>query len=256
VSLLSAKRSLVFLLVTTSGFLQQSWGTEPAAPQASGKFDVISIRRNRSGAEASDTNTTPGRFSLINGTPLSLILRAFGVLGPQVIGAPQWASTERYDVIAVTGGDEILNDKDRQPFFQAMLAERWNFGFHKEKRNLRVYSLIQSNASKLIPHDGPGTYAMKLEPASNGRTLLRSKRGNMGRFCEILGRFTDNLVTNDTGLAGEYDFTLEWAPDQNSDAAGPSLFTAIQEQLGLKLVPMMKPMDVIVIDHIERPSDN
>jgi uncharacterized protein (TIGR03435 family) len=228
----------------------------PLHAQSSRAFEVISIRPNVSGLQGSDTNTTPGRLSLINVTPLSLILRAFGVLVPQVVGAPDWLSTERYDVIAVTGGDDALTDKSRQPFIQTMLAERWQFRFHRETRSLRVYSLVAAKSGvKLTPHSGPGEYAMKVQP-SGDHMLLRSTRGNILRFVEILSGLTGTLVTNDTALSGEYDFNLEWVQDQNSDAAGPSLFTALQEQLGLKLEPARKQMETIIIDHIERPSEN
>jgi uncharacterized protein (TIGR03435 family) len=241
-----ARNWLVLIFVAVSPLYAQSTRT----------FEVISIRPNRSGAQASDTNTTPGRLSLINVTPLSLILRAFGVLVPQIVGAPDWLSTERYDVIAVTGGDDALTDKSRQPFIQAMLAERWQFRFHREMRSLRVYSLVAAKSGvKLTPHSGPGEYAMKVQP-SGDHMLLRSTRGNIPRLVEILSGLTGTLVTNDTALSAEYDFNLEWVQDQNSDAAGPSLFTALQEQLGLKLEPARKPMETIVIDHIERPSEN
>src|ERR1700740_2701676 len=91
-----------------------------AQPQSRSTFEVISIKRNRSGMPGSDTNTTPGRLSLINATPLSLILRAFGVQPSQVVGAPDWVSTERYDIVAVTGGGDALSDKERQPFVLSM----------------------------------------------------------------------------------------------------------------------------------------
>jgi uncharacterized protein (TIGR03435 family) len=220
-------------------------------------FEVVSIKPNRSGAVASDTNTTPGRLSLTNVTPLSLIFRAFGVLAPQVVGAPDWLSSERYDVVAVTEGPVELNDKDRQPFIRSMLAERWKFRFHTETRNMNLYSLGQSkDGSKMASYNGSGEYAMKLGSADGGRTVLRSTRGNMGRLVEILSGLTNSLVFNDTGLSGAYDFTLEWVQDQNTEATGPSLFTALQEQLGLRLASVRKPVEVIVIDHIERPSEN
>jgi uncharacterized protein (TIGR03435 family) len=226
------------------------------AAQSAATFDAVSIKRNHSGAAASDTNTTPGRLNLINVTPISLVWRAFGLLNPQIANAPSWTSSERYDVIAVTGGGDALTDKDRQPFLRAMLAERWQFRFHWETKNLRVYSLVVGkNGSKLVSHTGPGEYAMKLQPEGN-HLILRSTKGNVGRLVEILSGQTSSLVINDTGLSGEYDFTLEWAQDQNADATGPSLFTALQEQLGLRLESTRKPMPVVVIDHIERPSEN
>lgn len=224
--------------------------------QSSAKFEAVSIKPNRSGAAGSETDTTPGRLSLVNVTPLSILLRAFGVLAPQIAGAPAWILTERYDVIAVTGSGDALTNEARQPFLQALLADRWQFRYHSETRDIRGYSLIVAkNGTKITAHSGPGEYAMKIQ-AAEGRLILRSTRGNMGRLAEILSGQTNSLVTNDTGLSGEYDFTLEWVPDQNPDVSGSSLFTSLQEQLGLRLQAERRPAKVIVIDRIERPSEN
>ena len=224
--------------------------------QSGGRFDAVSIKPNRSGLPNSDTNTTPGRLSLINATPLSLLFRAFGVLGPQIIGAPGWVSTERYDVVAVTGGADRLTDKERQPFIQAMLAERWNLRFHRETRQMGVYSLqIDKNGPKLRTYAGTGEYAMKVT-AGNGRRILNSTKGNIPRLAEILSGATGKIVMNETALTGEYDFTLEWVQDLDSEAAGPSLTTALREQLGLRLDPANRAVEVIVIDGIDRPSEN
>jgi uncharacterized protein (TIGR03435 family) len=137
-----------------------------------------------------------------------------------------------------------------------MLADRWQLRYHEETRNLRVYSLVASkDPSRLATHTGPGEYAMKVE-RTGPRVILRSTRGNMQRLTEILGGFVGHAVTNDTGLRGEYDFTLEWVQDAGAADAGPTLFTALREQLGLRLESAEKPTPVIVIDHIERPSAN
>ena len=226
----------------------------PLQAQSPNTFDVVSIKPNRSGAPGSETDTTPGRVSVINATPLSLLLRAFGVARFQIIEAPDWALTERYDLVATVPDGRVLNDQDRQAFFEKMLAERWQLRYHRESRNLRVYSLV-TDGSKLVQHAGPGEYGMKVELAGP-RVILRSTRGNMGRLVEILGGYVGNVVTNDTGLAGEYDFTLEWVQDARADDAGPSLVTALREQLGLRLVSAGKPAPVVVIDRFERPSEN
>lgn len=224
------------------------------ALQAQSAFDVVSIRPNTSGVPASETDTTPGRVSVINATPLSLLLRAFGVQAFQIVGPPEWVRTERYDVVATVPDGRVLNDRDRQLFFERMLAERWQLRYHRETRNLRVYSLV-NDSSKLVQHTGPGEYGMKVERAGP-RVILRSTRGNMPRLVEILSGFSGRVVTNDTGLGGEYDFTLEWVQDANATDSGPSLFTALREQVGLRLLSAERPAPVIVIDHIERPSDN
>jgi uncharacterized protein (TIGR03435 family) len=221
------------------------------------QFDVVSIKRNRTGALASDTNTTPGRLSLVNVTLLSVVLRAFRVLNPQVVGAPDWLLTERYDIVAVTGDDTALTDERRQSYLQALLADRCQFRFHRETREIRTYWLVPATSgSKLTTHTGPGEYSMRVQPADDGRLRLRSTRGNMGRLAEILAGQIGELVANRTGLSGEYDFTLEWAPAQNDSAAGPALFTALTEQLGLRLEAVKAPVEAIVIERVERPTED
>jgi uncharacterized protein (TIGR03435 family) len=217
-------------------------------------FEAVSIRPNLAAATASDTNTTPGRLSFINVTTLSLIRRAFGVQDYQISGAPDWAATARYDVVAVLDQAMTLNDQNRQPLLLQMLADRWKFRFHRETKDRGVYSLVVADPSRLRPHDGPGVYAMTVEPAD--RIVLRSTRGNLGRLVEILSRYTDRVVIDDTGLTGEYDFTLEWIQNPGVDGGGPTLFTALREQLGLRLEPVRRPMPLIVVDALERPSDN
>jgi uncharacterized protein (TIGR03435 family) len=228
----------------------------PLQAQTSGGFDVVSIKPNRSGAPGSETETTPGRIHLINVTPLSLLLRAFGVQAFQIVAAPGWVAAERYDVIASVPNGAVLSDQTRRPFMEQMLANRWQLRYHRDTRNLRVYSLVpDTGGSRMIAHSGPGEYAMKVERAGP-RVILRSTRGNTQRLIEILSGFTGSVVSNDTGLGGEYDFTLEWVQEASATDPGPSLFTALREQLGLRLVSAERPTPVVVIDHIERPSEN
>jgi len=219
-------------------------------------FEAVSIRRNLSGGEASDTNSYPGRLTWINTTTLSLVRRAFGVQDAQIIAASGWLTSERFDILAVTGQPTQLTDAARQPFLQSMLADRFQLKFHRETRELRTYVLVVGkNGPKLRPYSGVGEYAMTVE-AAPGKTILRSTKGNIDRLVEILSRLTGRAVVNDTGLSGEYDFTLQWIPDQDLEAEGASLFTALQEQIGLKLESTKRPTEVLVIDRIERPSEN
>ncbi len=224
--------------------------------QSPRRFEAASIRANRSGAEASDTSTTPGRISLINATIISVVRRAFGVQDSQIVGAPAWLTSERFDILAVTGGGDALSDRDRQSFLQALLADRFGLKYHEETRQLRAYSLVAAKKGvKLLPSQLPGEYAMKIT-AEPGRQVLHSTKGNIPRLIEILSRLTGRIVSDETGLSAQYDFTLEWTPDQDTDGTGPSLFTALQEQLGLRLKPVKTAARVIVIDHIDRPSPN
>jgi uncharacterized protein (TIGR03435 family) len=97
---------------------------------------------------------------------------------------------------------------------------------------------------------------MRVQPADDGRVRLRSTRGNIPRLVEILSGQLGELVVDRTGLSGEYDFTLEWEPNANDSAAGASLFTAVAEQLGLRLESGKRPMEAVVIDRIERPTED
>jgi uncharacterized protein (TIGR03435 family) len=220
-------------------------------------FDAVSIKRNRTADAASDTNTTPGRLSLVNVTMLSVVLRAFGVMRPQVAGAPDWLTSERYDILAVTGDGAALTDESRREYLQKLLADRCRLVVHREMREIRVYSLVPSqDGHKLVAHAGPGEYSMRVQPADDGRLRLRSTRGNMPRLAEILTGQLGELVTDRTGLSGAYDFTLEWVPTLNDAAAGASLFTALVEQLGLRLESGKRPVEAVVIDRIERPTED
>ena len=232
--------------------LAASTGTAQSRQPA---FEAASVKRNTSGAVASDTNTTAGRLSLLNVTILSVMLRAFRVRPPQIIGAPDWLLNERYDIAAVTGDGTALTDETRQAYLQALLAERFRFSFHRETREIRVYSLVSSKSGpKLAEHTGPGDYSMRVQPTDEGGLRLRSIRGNMPRLAEILGGQVRDVVEDRTNLSGEYDFTLEWVPDLNGGGPGPSVFTALNEQLGLRLESSKSAVEAIVIDRIERPA--
>ena len=239
---------LLAVLVVVSGLVARSQEKS---------FEAVSIKRNQQATLASDTNTTPGRLSLMNVTLVSVIRRAFRVLDPQIVGAPEWLFRDRYDIVAVTGDDTALTDKNRQRYLQGLLAERCQFRFHRELRDIRVYSLVLSkNGLRLTAHSGSGDYAMRVQPTEEGRFRLRSTRGNMPRLAEILTGQVGELVIDRTGLSGEYDFTLEWAPNLTPAGDGPSLFTALDEQLGLRLESAKTPVEAIVIDHVERPSED
>lgn len=144
----------------------------PLQAQSPATFDVVSIKPNESGAAASETDTTRGRLQLINVTPLSLLLRAFGVMTVQIVDAPGWLSTERYDVVASVDDGVQLTEQSRQPLLQQMLADRWQLRYRLERRNIPVYLLVApSEGSKLVTHSGPGEYAMKVELAGPRRVL-------------------------------------------------------------------------------------
>jgi uncharacterized protein (TIGR03435 family) len=219
-------------------------------------FEVASIKPNNSGSGTSTESTSPGRVAAVNVTTSSLLQSAFGIKEFQISGGPGWLSTDKYDIAATTGSTKDLNDKELQPYLQAMLTERFRLKIHRETKDLSVYALgIAKGGAKLTAHDGAGDTSTNISN-SPLKTTLRSINISMAAFVGTLGRRLDQMVIDNTSLPGGYDLTLEWAPDPNAETTVPSLFTALQEQLGLKLESTRGPVEIIVIDNIERPTEN
>lgn len=257
-------------------------------------FDVVSIKPNHNRDGRFRLGSDPGRFTADNITVKFLLQFAYGVKDAQILGAPGWTDTEHYDIHAKR--DEPSADPQRmlslpdeealgRQMLQAMLADRFKLVVHHEVKQMPVYVLmVGKNGSKLHeseaaapeeniplgpqPPDGPqARHSIRM----NGRGSLSAVAQNLDMFADLLSRLAGRPVLNQTGLKGDYDFTLQWTPDEGrgqmpggppgeaappSDASGPSIFTAVQEQLGLKLEPQKAPVDTIAIDRVERPSEN
>lgn len=221
------------------------------------QFEVATIKPNRSGGDGTTINIFPGgRFVATNVNLKTLVMSAFGVRDFQVTGGPGWVDGEAYDVSAKAREGTHLDDAELRPLLQALLVDRFKLKFHHEVKQLPVYSLVVAKTGpKLAPHTGPS--------GPSGRTLFSSGKATMSAtaapisaLAENLGQAVGRTVLDKTGLQGLFDFTLEWVPDQTAASDGPSIFTALQEQLGLKLEAARGPGDVIVIDSAEKASEN
>jgi uncharacterized protein (TIGR03435 family) len=228
----------------------------------------------------------PDEVRLSNLPLQDLIVQSYGfVLSDQIVGLPNWAKSERFDIEAKVDSDnaaafrKLTLDQVRS-MGRPILADRFKFAGHEEKRALPLYALVVSkDGSKLKlstlsgqDSEGGGIARTGLIEMHHGSTTNGAPQG----MNELIGRGItidqlartlsqqglDRVVLDDTGLMGRYDFKLTWAPengaaDTNStDTSGPSIFTAVSEQLGLKLEPRKGPVTVLVIDHIEAPSLN
>jgi uncharacterized protein (TIGR03435 family) len=137
-----------------------------------------------------------------------------------------------------------------------MFADRFKLKFHRENREVPVYSLvIAKGGPKLTAHSGEGQPLTGIH-SSSGKKVVNARKTTMKRLAEVLGEQADRFVIDNTGLGGEYDFRLAWTDLPAIGSDDPSLFTAIQEQLGLKLEPAKGRVQVTVIDSIGRPSEN
>ena len=219
-------------------------------------FDVISIRPNRSGSGDSGENTERGRLTVTNDTVKELIQLAFGVKAFQITGGLGWLSTAPFDIVATTGTAEDITDERLAPLLQSLLADRFGLKFHRETKESTVYSLVVAKGGpKTAVNTGEGGSSSNTN-SKNGMATMVVSHMTADRLASRLERQVGRRVTDHTGLTAAYDFTLTWSQDQSTDPTGPSLFTALQEQLGLKLDSAKGPVDMVVIDAVERPSEN
>lgn len=235
-------------------------------------FEVASIKLDRSdsGAVGFGFGAKGNRFTASNVPLKTLIHYAYGVAEDQILDAPAWLSSEHYDIEAeVPEADSDwlhkLSPENQMLLLKPLLEDRLKLQVHHESKMLSVYALvIAKNGPKIkqaTPYEGypngfrspdgvarPGTFSLR-----PGQLIFQALP--ISRLAALLSRQLENRVVDQTGLAGNYDFTLQWTPDDNPQN-GPSIFTAIQEQLGLRLESAKLPVDCLVIDHVERPSSN
>ena len=240
------------------------------------QFEVATVKPNKSGESGSSLGPRPGgRLNGTNQTARNLIRNAFNLQPYQMIGGPDWMDSDRFDIVA-KAADTDLDEKGMLPGsqqymlrLQSLLEDRFKMVTHWETRELPVYALVVATEGRLGPalklHTGDCDRARigGTPPTSKcgTRTNITATGGqvsgvgiSMLTFARNLAGATGRNVIDKTGLAGGYDFELTFIPDQTADTTGPSLFTAIQEQLGLKLDAQRAPVDVLVIDKLERPT--
>ena len=237
-------------------------------------FEVAVIKPNRTGAmNRGFRRAGPGALNAINDSLKMLIAYAYDVRDYQIEGGPSWLDSESYDITAKSeagADDDLKTNAERTARLrlrvQALLADRFHLTLHRTTRELPMFQLVVAKSgSKLTP-----STSAQSDMWTNGHHL-EAHQATMESFCKVmlqgeLGKW----VADKTGLTGTFDFKMDWAPDVGQrrspgeevgvasapGADGPSFFTALQEQLGLKLEPTRGPVEVLVIDGAERPSEN
>jgi uncharacterized protein (TIGR03435 family) len=192
-----------------------------------------------------------GRFAIAAITTKALIAYAYDVRDFQVSGGANWVGSEEYDVVAKPQGEA---SKQRiLAMARNLLAERFNLALHHESKEMPVLVLtVAKGGAKL--HLSASTGGPEVR---GGKGHLIARKVTMAMLAaQLAGRVLDRTVLDRTEIAGEFDVDLEWTPEERPDEPGPSIFTALQEQLGLKLETQKSAVDVLVVDHVERPSAN
>lgn len=276
-------RALSVFLILSGGAIAQS----DARPE----FEVASIKPAAPDARGMFIRPGPGGGLSITNMPLKeMIVIAYRIQPFQISGGPAWLDSAHYDITAKP--EKRAKFDELQLMLQALLADRFQLKIHRETKELTVYALVMArkdgklgpqlteskeggctpiDPSKPPPPPEPG----KPPVLGCGGMMMSPRRLTaasipVANMIPMLSRFLDRTVIDKTGLTGNFDISLEWTPDETqalqlppdapkpppSDATGPSIFTALQEQLGLKLESQKGPVEVFVIDRAEKPSEN
>jgi uncharacterized protein (TIGR03435 family) len=260
---------IVVLLTIPIAAVMLSQARQSSGPKAA--FEVASIKRNRSPGVNTTVSVDPGGRVQVVGAPIFWLIAgaygdARGALRPeQIIGGPGWLMSERYDINAKASEADGLG-KDAtfitmRPYLQSLLEDRFQLRTHRERRDLPIYALVRSGKNGAL---GPG-FSRSTVDCLKDAARCGFRGGPVGRIkaealtndllTQLLGNATDRVVVDRTGLEGPFTVDLEWSPDQSASDK-PSIFTAVQEQLGLKLESTRGPVDVLVIDAVERPKSD
>ncbi len=212
-----------------------------------------------------------GRNVVTINTPVSFLMSfAYGVHPRQVVGGPSWLESENFDITGQPDIQGVPNEQQIRRMVEKLLVDRLKLTFHREKRELSVYALtVGKTGSKLTKNDtNPDGLPGLGFRAPGAMFVVNATMANFAATMQMA--VLDRPVVDQTALAGHYDFTLNWTPDETqfggmgirvpppTDAANapPGLFTAIQEQIGLKFESTKAPVDVLVVDRIEKPTEN
>lgn len=221
-------------------------------------FEVATIKPNKSDNGKGEFRGAANGLTLKNFSPMMVLKMAFGNLADnRITGAPKWMESDHYDIAGQFEEGKRAAPPDMfQPALRKLLADRFNLKFHWEPREAAVFDLVVAKGGHKLKQntDGQG-------PGGMGRPGQFTAHGlTMAVFANRLGGNAGRIVVDKTGLTGQYDFELTWTPEigaaPGADPAGPSLFTAIQEQLGLRLEPGKTMLDTMVIDSIDKRSEN
>ena len=253
--------------ISVSGVLAQPAASRP-------KFDSFEVAT----IKPVDPDAKAGRYIIMQGThrfvekayTLKLLIAAAYDLNPRTIsGGPGWIESDHYDIVAVTPGEVRPTHDEQMSMLRNLLTDRFKLTFHREEKVFSIYELqVAKGGPKLkasaAPPDDPPALISTVYPQ---RIVLPARNATMGDFVSLMQRaMLDRPVVDKTGLSGKYDFDLEWAPDEtqfggevppaSAEAQAAPLFSAIQQQIGLRLEATRGPVQALVVDKAERPSAN
>ena len=247
-----------------------------AAQTPTQSFEVVSIKPNKSDPPGvGGMGFAPGGIRARNQSPVAMLEMALSLQPDQIVDTSSWGAKERFDINARVAQGQVFNPMTMfGPMLLSVLTDRFQLKTHHETREVNVYRLVRVSADRLGPKLAQASANACAPPVQTDVATLRAAArgcsagpvpGGLGvhgmpiaTLTSLMAPVVGRVIVDGTGLTGNWDLDLTFVNPvlQSADGDGPSPFTALEEQLGLKLVPVRAPVDVIVIDRLERPSED
>ena len=234
---------------------------KPMAREAHPSFEVAAIKLSDPNNQSGGFHTNGRRIFIENRTVNFLIAFAYGMQKRQIVNEPAWLTSERFDIRGVPDIEGQPSEEQEKEMVRKLLEERFHLKFHREQRQMSRYTLtVAKGGEKMTPtRSSPDALPDQTGHQDASQESWRFTNNSMQQFAQFLQFTLDRPVVDETGLTGRFDFKLQWTKDTapaTEENAPPIFFTAIQEQIGLKVEPSNGAVDVLVIDGIGRPSVN
>lgn len=227
-------------------------------PAAHPSFEVASIKKADPDDHSSGFQTQGQRIYFENETVNRMISYAYGVHAKQVVDAPSWFDSERFDIRGVADVEGVPDDAQQKEMLRKLLTERFHLQFQKGRRELPCYAItVAKGGPKMDATKSSGGLPDESGRSNGGRASWRFTNESMEGLAKFLQFELDRPVVDQTGLKGKFDFKLTWTKDiapATDENAPPGFFTAIQEQAGLKVEPTKAEVDVLAVTHAEQPT--
>ena len=254
-------KTVVALVLFASAATMRAQSADSERP----RFDVASIKPNKNSEGVIRFAVQPGGRMVLTDIPVKQLIRAAYTLQLyQIVDAPPWTESERFDITGVTERELREDNVTWSPggkyalvqlMMQSLLADRFNFRAHFEERQGQAYALVLDDKQRAAKGLAPAKPCDANCAMQIGSGTLRAPNVELPLLAELLSQLTGRPVTDATGLTGTFEINLRWTPEsQEATADAPSLFTALPEQLGLRLDARRGPIRMLIIDSVERPT--
>jgi uncharacterized protein (TIGR03435 family) len=274
---IKALAAMILFFQIPSFFAAESYAQQPVGQHP--VFDLVALKPSAQGRQGSTLRVGGRRFEVKNATLNDLICFAYEIHSSQVIGSPGWAEVSRFDLTALSDGQGLSNEALWKGMLQQYLGDQFQLSFHRETQEASVYVLTASpTGPRLTPSKGDPSglpaFAVTLgalNAAYTNQGSLTATNASMKDLATAMQRLVlEYPVVDQTGIVGRFNFALKWTPSitqfKNVRATGPELtengprfpdlFTAIQEQVGLRLDVARQPLEVLIIDRVEPPFNS